>query len=370
MSAPIRFRLHRRASQTQARLGTLTTRHIEVETPVFMPVGTLACVKSLDSVDLHDMGARIILNNAYHLALRPGIDLVRALGGLHGMMRYDGAILTDSGGFQVFSLKGLRKISDAGVSFRSHVDGRLLELTPESLVQVQEALAPDIAMMLDECPPGQASREAVTRAVTRTTHWAERNVAARRDDRVAWFGIVQGGLFDDLRAEHVRAMTALPFDGFAIGGVSVGEAPSEIERVVAKTAPLLPVDRPRYLMGVGTPADLVRGVAAGIDMFDCVMPSRNARNGQLFTQGGKVVIKNAAWRSADVPLDADCPCLTCRRYSRAYLRHLYTCGEITYHRLASRHNLTFYLRLMARIRADLATDAFDPAAYLAEPGLQ
>lgn len=370
MASPIQFELRRQAPGGAARLGLLRTRHADIPTPVFMPVGTMACVKSLDSVDLHDLGARIILNNAYHLSLRPGIDLVRQLGGLHGLMRYDGAILTDSGGFQIFSLSGLRTISDAGVIFRSHLDGRLIDLSPESLVTVQEALAPDIAMVLDECPPGQASREVVTAAVTRTTAWAQRNVAARRSDGIAWFGIVQGGCYDDLRAEHARAMTALPFDGYAIGGVSVGEAPADIDRVVRLTAPLLPADKPRYLMGVGTPADLVRGVDAGVDMFDCVMPSRNARNGQLFTSGGRVSIKNAAWRAADVPLDAACPCATCARYSRAYLRHLYTCRELTYHRLASRHNLTFYLGLMARMRADLAADSFSATRYLAEPGLQ
>jgi queuine tRNA-ribosyltransferase len=363
--AALRFELLKQATTTAARRGRVTTRHGTYETPVFMPVGTVASVKSLDSRDLTELGARIILGNTYHLLLRPGPELVARMGGLHGFMRYDGSILTDSGGFQVFSLAGMRKIDDRGVRFRSHIDGALHELTPERAVVIQEALGSDIAMVLDECPPGDAKKPEVEKAVARTTAWAKRCLDARRRDDVAWFGIVQGGLYDDLRQAHAAELTGLACDGFAIGGVSVGEDALEIDRVVRLTAPLLPRDKPRYLMGVGTPADLVRGVAAGVDMFDCVMPTRNARNGQLFTSQGRLSIKNAAHREADGPVDAACRCYTCKTYSRAYLRHLFVAGEISYYRLATLHNLTYYLDLMASIRADLEAERFDPAAYLA-----
>ncbi|MBI5510026.1 MAG: tRNA guanosine(34) transglycosylase Tgt [Deltaproteobacteria bacterium] len=365
---PLRFELLRQQRGGEARRGRVHTRHAVVETPVFMPVGTQGAVKSLDPRDLDALGARIILSNAYHLLLRPGAAAVAARGGLHRFMRYDGAILTDSGGYQVFSLKDLRKLSDAGVEFRSHVDGRLVQLTPESLVAGQEQLGPDIAMVLDECPPAKADREHVARAVARTTAWAKRAVLARARADVAWFGIVQGALFPELRREHAAEMRELDFDGFAVGGVSVGEDSAEITEIVRLTAPLLPRDKPRYLMGVGTPGDLVRGVAAGIDMFDCVLPTRNARNGQLFTSTGRLVIKNAANRDSDLPVDAACRCYTCRTFSRAYLRHLYVAGEVGYHRLATIHNLSFYLQLMAQIRAALDADTFDAAALLAALG--
>ena len=361
---PLRFEVLGGDAKTAARRGVLHTRHGTIQTPVFMPVGTLASVKSLDPRDLTAMGAGITLANAYHLMLRPGSATVAALGGLHAFSGYDGAILTDSGGFQVYSLNALRKIDDSGVTFRSHVDGTLHALTPERLVAVQEDLGPDIAMVLDECPPGDASRAAVEIAVKRTTAWAARCLAARRRDDVAWFGITQGALFDDLRRRHAEELAAMPFDGFAIGGVSVGEAPEEIERVVALTAPILPADRPRYLMGVGTPADLVRGVAAGVDMFDCVMPTRNARNGYLFTSQGRLAIKNAAHRESREPVDAACACYTCARFTRGFLRHLYVAKEISYHRLATLHNLTFYMGLMQRIRDALDAGTFEPAALI------
>jgi queuine tRNA-ribosyltransferase len=350
----------------RARRGRLTTLHGVVETPVFMPVGTLATVKALDFRDLGDLGARMILNNAYHLMLRPGSKVVRDLGGLHRFSGYMGAILTDSGGFQVFSLAELRDIDDRSVRFKSHIDGSPIDLSPEKLVEVQEDLGPDVAMVLDECPPGQAEREQVQRAVNRTTAWAKRCLDAMKRPEVAWFGIVQGGTYPDLREEHARVMSELPFPGFAIGGVSVGEAPDAIASIVAHTAPLLPSDKPRYLMGVGTPADLVRGVAAGIDMFDCVMPSRNARNGSLFVAGGKVNIKNAMHQKSEQALDPECDCHTCRNFSRAYLRHLFIAGELTFHRLATIHNVAFYLRLMRRMRESLDRGDFEPAAFLAE----
>jgi queuine tRNA-ribosyltransferase len=360
----LRFDLLSTSTGTRARRGRLTLRHGTVETPVFMPVGTAASVKSLDSRDLEALGAEIILGNTYHLMLRPGDELVARRGGLHRFMDWSRCVLTDSGGFQVFSLSSLRRLTDKGVTFRSHVDGSMFELTPERAVAIQENLGSDIAMQLDECPPALAPKADVAAAVRRSTAWARRCLDARRRDDQALFGIVQGALFDDLRAEHAATLGSMGFAGYAIGGVSVGEAPEDIERIVRLTAPLLPADKPRYLMGVGTPADLVRGVAAGIDMFDCVMPTRNARNGMLFTSEGKVVIKNAEHRESDLPVDPACRCPTCRSYSRAYLRHLYVAKEITYYRLATLHNLSFYLELMRRIRGELEQDVFDPAAWL------
>jgi queuine tRNA-ribosyltransferase len=360
----LRFDLLKTATTSRARRGRITTRHGQIETPVFMPVGTAASVKSLDSQDLATLGAQIILGNTYHLMLRPGSELIAQLGGLHRFMAYPGSILTDSGGFQVFSLAALRRLSDEGAEFRSHIDGALYALSPERAVAIQEDLGSDIAMVLDECPPALAPKEDVAAAVQRSTRWASRCLEARRRDDMAWFGIAQGALFDDLRREAAERLRPLPFDGFAIGGVSVGEAPEEIDRIVRLTAPLLPEDKPRYLMGVGTPADLVRGVDAGVDMFDCVMPTRNARNGHLFTSLGKLVIKNAAHRDRDEPVDPACGCYTCRTFSRAYLRHLFVAREISYYRLATLHNLTFYLDLMRSIRADLETGTFDSRTYL------
>lgn len=364
----VRFELLATCDGSNARRGRLVTRHGVVETPVFMPVGTLASVKSLDARDLDALGARITLANAYHLMLRPGDELVAQLGGLHQFGGYGGAILTDSGGFQIYSLASQRQLTEDGVRFRSHIDGRLIDLTPERLVRVQENLAPDIAMVLDVCPPAQAPRSEVEWALERTSAWARRCIAARRRDDVAWFGIVQGALFEDLRKQHAADLGGLPFDGYAIGGVSVGEAPEEIDRVVRVTAPLLPATRPRYLMGVGTPADLVRGVAAGVDMFDCVMPTRNARNGQLFTSRGKITIKNAEHRESTLPVDEECACYTCRTHTRAYLRHLFVAGEISYHRLATLHNISFYLSLMQGMRDDIEAGHFDPRDWLGRVG--
>lgn len=348
-----------------ARRGQLTTPHGVVQTPVFMPVGTLGAVKSLDAADMHGLGAQIMLANAYHLALRPSAPLVQQMGGLHQFMGYKGAILTDSGGFQVFSLAKNRRIDDDGVTFQSHIDGRPLRLTPQSLVQIQEQLGPDVAMVIDECPPGGANRDVVLAAMARTTRWAQGCLDARTRPDMHWFGIVQGGIHDDLRAQHARTLSAMPFDGFAIGGVSVGESTEDIDRVVRVTAPLLPHDRARYLMGVGTPEDLVRGVDAGVDMFDCIMPSRNARNGQLFTSVGRINIKGAAHKADDSPLDPACSCHTCTHHSRSYLRHLFVAKELTYFRLATLHNVHFYLQLMTEIRKAIETDTFSAQALLA-----
>ena len=364
MTRPISFAITGRVGA--ARRGQLQTRHGVVQTPTFMPVGTLASVKGLDTDDLASLNVGMMLSNAYHLALRPGAVTVRELGGLHAFMgNHAGAILTDSGGFQVYSLAHARRVTDDGVRFRSHIDGAAMTLTPESLTALQEDLRPDIAMVLDECPPAQAPRPEVERAVARCTAWAKRCLAARTRDDVAWFGIVQGALFRDVRLRHAEAIGELDFDGVAIGGVSVGESSEEIARVVYETAPALPSDKPRYLMGVGTPQDLVRGVAAGVDLFDCVMPSRNARNGQLFTSQGKLNIKGAHHRHSDLPLDPACPCRTCARYSRGYLRHLFVAKELSFYRLATLHNVTYYLELMRHVRADLEATAFDEAAWLA-----
>lgn len=366
---PIQFDLLKTSTTSRGRRGRLTTAHGVVETPVFMPVGTLGLVKSLDPRDLTAMGAGLTLANAFHLMLRPGDKAVAEFGGLHRFSGCEGAILTDSGGFQVFSLESLRKVTDDGVSFRSPIDGSLHDLTPERLVEVQENLGPDIAMVLDECPNATAEREYVLKSVDRTTAWAKRALAARTREDVAWFGIVQGALFEDIRRAHAEELGELPFDGFAVGGVSVGEAKEEIERIVQFTAPLLPPEKPRYLMGVGTPEDLVRGVAAGIDMFDCVMPTRNARNGCLFTSTGKVIIKHSAHRMSERPIDEACGCYTCQNFSRGFLRHLFQCKEISYTRLATLHNLWFYVNLMGEIRQSLEDDVFAPARWL-EPWSQ
>jgi queuine tRNA-ribosyltransferase len=339
----------------RARAGVLETPRGPIETPIFMPVGTAGTVKGLSVGELSapPLDAPIVLCNTYHLYLRPGLEVVGALGGLHRMMAWERPILTDSGGFQVFSLAALSKIDDDGVTFRSHIDGSPHRFTPESAIQVQASLGSTIAMAFDQCPPGNAPHDVVAQAVARTTAWARRCLATPRADGQALFGILQGGIDLGLRRRHLDELGPLPFDGFAIGGLSVGEPIPEMYRVLEDYASELPDDRPRYLMGVGTTADLERAVSCGVDMFDCVMPTRNARNGQLFTSEGKVVISNARYRVDPLPLDPDCPCETCRLYSRAYLRHLFLAQEILYMRLATLHNLTHYLRFIRRLRADI-----------------
>ncbi|HEY3092302.1 MAG TPA: tRNA guanosine(34) transglycosylase Tgt [Vicinamibacterales bacterium] len=349
------------ATDGAARRGRLTTAHGVVDTPIFMPVGTQATVKALTPEDLESAGAQIVLGNTYHLLLRPGPDVVRDLGGLHRFMGWRGAILTDSGGFQVFSLAKIRKITDAGVEFRGPLDGAKRFLSPESVVDIQRALGADITMPLDECLAYPATREATERSLALTLRWAERARAAHAAGGVgqALFGIVQGGAYEDLRAEAVERTVALGFDGYAIGGMAVGEPKPRMLELTARVAAALPAERPRYLMGVGKPEDLVESVARGVDMFDCVLPTRNARNGQAFTSTGPVTIKQARWTRETAPLDAACDCYTCRTFSRAYLRHLFVSEELLAYRLLTLHNVRFYLRLMATMREAIAARAFD-----------
>ena len=333
-----------------ARLGRLVTAHGVVETPAFMPVGTQGTVKAMLPRDLKEMGCQILLGNTYHLYLRPGADLIRELGGLHRFMNWDGPILTDSGGYQVFSLGAMRKLSEEGVRFQSHLDGSFHLLTPENVVQIQEALGSDIAMVLDECIPHDANRDYVRDSTERTIRWAERCLKARNRGDQLMFGIIQGGMHKDLREQCAREMNHMPFDGFAVGGLGVGEGEELLRAIAASTVGLLPKDRPRYLMGVGRPEDIVSAVGAGFDLFDCVLPTRNARNGTLFTSAGKVSIKRAEFAKDPRPLDESCDCYCCRNFSRAYLRHLYMAGEILSSQLNSLHNLYFYHRLMERCR--------------------
>jgi queuine tRNA-ribosyltransferase len=338
--------------------GSLGKNH-EILTPVFMPVGTLGTVKAVTTAELEQMGAQIILGNTYHLYLRPGHDRVERLGELHRFMNWKGPILTDSGGFQVFSLSELNQVDDDGVTFSSHLDGSSHRFTPELSMEIQRGLGSDIVMAFDECPPYPATREQVLAAMRRTVSWAERGLKVPLKPHQARFGIIQGGLFEDLREQHLREITALPFDGFAIGGLSIGETPGLMQKMAQFVAPRMPRERPRYLMGVGRPQDLVEGVRGGVDMFDCVMPTRNARNGQLFTSRGKVNIKNARFADDAGPLDPECPCEACTKHSRAYLRHLFVCGELLSARLNTIHNLTFYLGLMRQMREAILENRFD-----------
>jgi len=346
-------------TDSSARLGRATTPHGSFTTPVFMPVGTKGSVKGLTPEELTATGAEIILANTYHLYLRPGHKLVKDLGGLHGFMNWKGPILTDSGGFQVFSLCKLRKITEEGVQFSSHLDGTRCALTPESAIEIQEALGADIIMPLDECTPYPADREYTVESMNLTHRWARRCKDAKVPNGQALFGIVQGGMYEDLRKESAQSLVDMDFDGYSIGGLSVGEEKGLMKDMIAATVPLLPQDKPRYLMGVGTPEDLVYAVEMGVDMFDCVMPTRNARNGTLFTRFGKLVIKNAQYEKDPQPIDADCGCYTCRNFSRAYLRHLYMAGEMLAPRLNTIHNLYYYGDLMKQMRQAIGDGKFD-----------
>ncbi len=347
------------ASDGTARRGRLTLAHGVVETPVFMPVGTYGTVKAMTPRDLTEIGAQICLGNTFHLWLRPGLEVIAAHGGLHRFMGWDAPILTDSGGFQVFSLGELRKISEEGVKFASPIDGSRRFLTPEESMRIQHVLNSDIVMIFDECTPYPASRDEAAASMRLSLRWARRS----RDehDRLgnanALFGIVQGGMYEDLRDESLAGLTGIDFDGFAIGGLSVGEPKDDMARILAHTAPRLPAQKPRYLMGVGTPEDLVAAVQAGVDMFDCVMPTRNARNGHLFTRFGDVRIKNAQHRNDLRPLDESCDCYTCRHFTRAYLHHLHRTGEILGAQLNTIHNLHYYQTLMRELRAAIENGA-------------
>ncbi|MGO9016771.1 MAG: tRNA guanosine(34) transglycosylase Tgt [Syntrophobacteraceae bacterium] len=342
-----------------ARAGRLETVHGAVDTPVFMPVGTVGSVKSISPDELESLGAKIILANTYHLYLRPGDQRVARLGGLHKFMGWDHPILTDSGGFQVFSLARINKIEEEGVRFQSHIDGSSHLLTPEAAVGVQMNLGSDIMMCFDECTPYPVSYDYASESVERTIRWAGRSKEAAAGCGAALFGIVQGSIFKDLRDVCLEKLAEIGFDGYAIGGLSVGESKDEMLEVINRLAPKLPGAAPRYVMGVGTPEDLVEGVRAGVDMFDCVMPTRNARNGSLFTSRGPVNIKNMAHAEDPGPLDPDCGCYTCRRFSRAYLRHLYICRELLSYRLNTLHNLHYYLGLMAQMREAIAAGRFE-----------
>jgi queuine tRNA-ribosyltransferase len=355
----MRFEVLKRDSKTEARLGVCRTEHGSLQTPAFMPVGTQATVKALTPEELEELGAEIILANTYHLYLRPGHERIRRLGGLHSFMHWQRPLLTDSGGFQVFSLNALARVFPDGVEFQSHLDGTRHFIGPEKAVEIQQALGADILMCLDECTPYPATRPQADRSLGITLEWARRCREAHRAPNQALFGIVQGGMFLDLREKSAEALRKIGFDGYALGGLSVGEEKEEMYRVVAHTAPRLPADRPRYLMGVGLPEDILHAVRQGVDLFDCVLPTRNARNGSLFTRAGKIAIKNARYAEDPLPLDPGCRCYTCRHYTRAYLRHLYLAGEILALRLNTVHNLHFYLRFMDDLRRALAEDRFE-----------
>ena len=353
MTGEFRFEIKHRDTATAARLGVIHTAHGDIETPVFMPVGTSGTVKALPHEWLEQIDARIVLANTYHLYLRPGSERIQRLGGLHRFMSWRHAILTDSGGYQVFSHRDLRRISEEGVCFQSHLDGSSHFLTPENIIDIQRALGSDIAMVFDECTPYPCAHADAEKSMELSMRWAAR--CRRRwlefEDRSrALFGIVQGSVYADLRTRSVEALRELDFPGLAVGGLSVGEPKAIMFEVLESTVPQLPWEKPRYLMGVGTPEDLARAVALGVDMFDCVLPTRNARNGCLFTSQGRVLIKNSKYAEDEGPLDPECPCLTCRRYSRAYLRHLFLAGEHLAAILNTQHNVAFYLDTMRKIR--------------------
>jgi queuine tRNA-ribosyltransferase len=359
MIMAFQFELIAKDRLTYGRLGRVSTRHGSFSTPAFMPVGTLGTVKSLTPEDLLELGAEIILSNTYHLYLRPGQEAIGRLGGLHSFTHWERPILTDSGGYQIFSLGDLRKISEEGVTFQSHLDGSLHFLTPEKTVEIQTTLGVDIAMVLDECIPYPSSDEYAKASTSRTTRWAERSLRAMRPSGPALFAIVQGGMARDLREQSARDLVGMGFQGYAVGGLSVGEPKDLMHEVLGWTVPLLPENAPRYLMGVGMPRDILDAVILGVDLFDCVLPTRNARNGTLFTSRGKLSIKHARFAEDRRPLDEDCRCYTCRHYSRAYLRHLYLSKEILSSRLNTVHNLFYYMEFMKKIREAIQEGRLD-----------
>ncbi len=347
------------STESRARAGLLKTGHGEVATPAFMPVGSQGTVKSISPRELKELGAEIVLANGYHLYLRPGVETVRSLGGLHGFMGWDGPILTDSGGYQVMSLAANAKVEEAGVEFRSHLDGSLHFISPERAVEIQEGFMVDVAMCLDICTSYDHSRKAVEHAMEITVGWAKRSLAARKSAQTALFAIIQGGVFHDLRERCIERLGGLDFDGFALGSLSTGEPKETLYEVMGEALDKMPEHRPRYVMGVGTPEDLVESVGLGADMFDCVLPTRNGRTGQLFTSSGKINIKNSRHKDDERPVEEGCGCYTCTSFSRAYLRHLFIAGELLAYRLATLHNLYYYINLMARIREAAAKGSFD-----------
>lgn len=354
----IKYELKKVCSKSKARLGSITTPHGTIQTPIFMPVGTQATVKMMSPGEIKELGAQIILSNAYHLFLRPGHKLVETAGGLHHFMNWDKPILTDSGGFQVFSLNKLRKITEEGVSFRSHLSGEAFFISPEYSMEIQNALGADIIMAFDECPPYPAEQNYVKDSTERTYRWLKRCISShRRTDYQGLFGIVQGGAYKELRIQSANQSVELDLPGYAIGGLSVGEPKEVMYEVLDYTVPFLPTDKPRYLMGVGSPDALIQGVMLGIDMFDCVLPSRIARNGTAMTSNGKLVVRNAKYAEDFMPLDPNCDCPTCQNYSRAYIRHLVKCNEGFGFRLITYHNLYFLLELMRNIRKAISEDS-------------
>jgi len=354
----LEFKVTHQCPSCEARQGEVTTPHGRFETPVFMPVGTQGSVKALSPEDLEQAGVSILLANTYHLYLRPGHGLIEKFGGLHRFMSWKGAILTDSGGFQVYSLSNLRKISEQGVTFQSHLDGSTHFIGPREAMEIQKALGADVIMAFDECAPYPADYDYVRNSVRLTSQWAGICLQCIKNDSQALFGIVQGGMYSDLREQSARELVAMGFDGYALGGLSVGEDRATRQQVVQETVRFLPAERPRYLMGVGKPEDILDGVIAGIDMFDCVLPTRNARNGALFTKQGPLAIKNACYADDDRPVDENCSCYTCTHFSRAYLRHLFMAKELLAYRLNTIHNLHYYMGFMADIRQAIQEDRF------------
>ena len=356
----LKFELIKESGKSKARRGRITTLHSTIETPVFMPVGTQATVKALKPEEIRDMGADIILSNTYHLYLRPGHEIIKEAGGLHRFMNWSGSILTDSGGFQVFSLGKLRKISEEGVAFRSHIDGSAHMLTPEKAVEIQTALGSDIMMAFDECAPYPADRNYVKNSLERTTRWLKRCKEAHKNtEEQALFGIMQGGMYHDLRKQSAEEVVELDLPGYSIGGLSVGEPKEVMYDIMDECVDYLPKDKPRYLMGVGSPDCLIEGVARGIDMFDCVLPTRIARNGMVFTSEGKLSIKNKKYERDFTQLDHKCDCYVCRNYTRAYLRHLFKANEILSSMLLSHHNIYYLVNLMKEIRHAIEEDSFE-----------
>ena len=352
------FKLLKKSKDTKARLGIISTAHGDIETPVFMPVGTTGTVKAMTMRDLKEIGAPIILGNTYHLYLRPGLEVIKKMGGLHKFIGWDRPMLTDSGGFQVFSLKGLRKVTDDGVVFQSFLDGSEHNFTPEKVMEIENILGADIIMTFDECVPNPCEKEYAVKALERTTAWAKRCRKAHDSKDRALFGIIQGSVFPDLRERSAKEITGIDFEGYAIGGLSVGESKDLMYGMIDVVEPFMPENKPRYLMGVGTPEDIWAAVERGVDMFDCVMPTRIARNGGIYTSGGRIIIRNSTYSSDPSPLDPECDCYVCKNFSKAYLRHLISSGEITAMQLNTLHNLSFMIKLLATIKTAIKEDRF------------